>query len=396
MNPGDILVRLAMAGLWLGGAAGAAGRDIPVYREYSRPIAFYDDQGELIGNGKAPDVHARRALRDAPAQENLLGKETLLDIAFPAGSFLRDSAAPKLSQPDPAAMEQNSYRRRNRREGASRNWLAGSLSLPSLGQTSSNAAASALGMAEEESNWGWLAGDVAAREEERQMGAEAFNSQEDPDAAAEQMRLTERAKEDAPGQHLEIPGEAKVNPGARARSDTEKKAEDPDVRRPPSAALPGMGDGKSPGEVGMVRAPADSGAGDMSQTRRLLAEISSQVRPPAYTTMQGSPEGLPAFSESKSPAAPPQAAFRGSYSRPDTTFSPGIGSPTLSAGSGFAGVKPRGGSWHGEWQAQPASDSLSSYISTHSGSTAVKFPAPTVRGNLKPTFTSGAPRPGWY
>ena len=49
-------MRAALAG-WIACAGGAApGRDIPVYREYTLPISFYDEQGErAVSAALAPD-----------------------------------------------------------------------------------------------------------------------------------------------------------------------------------------------------------------------------------------------------------------------------------------------------------------------------------------------------
>ena len=162
---------------WLVGCAFAAGsQGIPVYREYSQPIAIYDESGHLASGGEvAVDVRARKMMRDAKAQEALLGQETLWDMTFSSSeSVFGKASSPPMAVPAPAA---GGGEGRRRKGGADDNWLAKSLSLPALGQTHSNAAMSVIG-GNKESAWGWLADEVSWREEgdmtrEEMMRAEA-------------------------------------------------------------------------------------------------------------------------------------------------------------------------------------------------------------------------------
>ena len=87
-------MRMALAFL-LGCAVRAPGRAVPVYREYSVPIAFYDERGEQAPLAAvAPDLAAFRSLRDGRSQEALLGKETLLPMSFQRGSSVFGTPAP--------------------------------------------------------------------------------------------------------------------------------------------------------------------------------------------------------------------------------------------------------------------------------------------------------------
>ena len=396
MNRGVILKRMVLASLWLGGVAGASGRDIPVFREYSLPIAFYNDQGELLGSGPAPDVHARRALRDTQAQENLLGQETLLDIAFPGSATLQRRTASKLGSPAPDGMEQTETRPRTRSDNANRNWLADSLSLPSLGRASSNAAASVMGVAEEESSWGWLAKDVNARGEERQTQADDHDPLEDLNMAADPMAPSEHLQEEHDLRRGTSPDDSDFTAGDKAEDGAGKKTGDIDSGRKPTAPAAGEAGKNMLAEAGLTRFPAGSAAGELSQTRSILAEISSQVRPTLSSMLLASPEGRPSFPGSGSRSGSSQPNLMESIARPDVPFSPGFSSNRMTTASGFLGGHTRAGSWQGGWKSQTANENLSSYLTTHYESTPVRKPAPATRGNIKPTVNSGALKPGWY
>ena len=152
-------MRFALAG-WLAAAAGAAARPLPVYREYTVPITFALDPEtpSAAADLAAPDLAAHRELRDAPAREDLLGKETLLDLGQVRAASARGAAAPVPGKLTPPAAGE---RRGGTQENANRNWLAGSLALPTLGQTASNTASAVMGRDSRESSRGWLVDEVA-------------------------------------------------------------------------------------------------------------------------------------------------------------------------------------------------------------------------------------------
>ena len=149
-------------------------------------------------------------------------------------------------------------------------------------------------------------------------------------------------------------------------------------------------------EAGLTRFPAGAAAGELSQTRSLLAEISSQVRPNLSSMLLASPEGRPSFPGSGSRSGSSQPNLMESIARPDVPFSPGFSSNRMTTASGFLGGHTRAGSWQGGWKSQTANENLSSYLTTHYESTPVRKPAPATRGNIKPTVNSGALKPGWY
>ena len=394
MTRGDF-IRLVAVGL-LGCVARTAGRDIPVYREYSQPIAFYDDQGELIGFGTAPDVYARRSLRDAKAQEDLLGKETLLDIAYPGGSSVFGVVTPKLGSrpPAPAARGRDENRRR-RNDGTDRNWLAGSLSLPSLGQSSSNTATLAMGVAEEESSWGWLAGDVAARAEEQKPRSQ------DPQVPDESGMLPDALAALPHGEDIADAGTG-LNPGDSGSATAIgerliREPEDAESARKP-AAVPGQAGNNQGAEANSSAYRPDLVAGGMNQTRSLLAEISTQMRPTLSSLLQVTPDdGI-----ARLPTATPMQNSDGS-SLLGLSFKPSQASTlpgSLSTRTATAGSLQRmdstGSSWQGGWKSKSAPETLSSYLTTGSDPQSPQLPATTIRVNPKPGFTSGGYKPAWY
>ena len=134
-------------------AGAAAGRDVPVYRECTVPIAFYDEQGERASFGAvAPDLAALRTVKDAQAQAALLGKEAVVELDFVRGGSAFGAAAPVPGKLIPFGAENEP--RRSKSSKSDRNWLAKSLALPSLGQTETNAALAALSTDDDESGWG--------------------------------------------------------------------------------------------------------------------------------------------------------------------------------------------------------------------------------------------------
>ena len=138
MSKGHVM-GLALACLF-GCAASAAGRDVPVYREYTVPISFSDGTPEAsVPDAGAPDIAVFRSLQDAQARETLLGKETLMDLALTGGSsvFGQPAALPgKMTQP---AGDDGGRRKKG---DSGQNWLVKSLNLPKMKKNQFIAAAS--------------------------------------------------------------------------------------------------------------------------------------------------------------------------------------------------------------------------------------------------------------
>lgn len=281
MRKGEIM-RAALAGL-LGCALGAPGREIPVYREYTQPISFYDEDGEREEfHAAGLDQSMLRALKDVRAQEGMMGRETLLEMTLVAGdSVFGKSAAPSgMGMPTAGGGEASSGRKK---DGASQNWLAKSLVLPSLGQMPTNAAMTAISAGAKESSWGWLAGEVAGQ-----------GGPEDPVAQMLEQEEGEALAGMGSGSKDE------ENPYLAAREATRKADEKQDILDAP-AAFPDEGGEEQKPSVRATDRGVASGREmqggertasatmkdyrstpvrvEMGQTRQLLAEYSAGARP---------------------------------------------------------------------------------------------------------------------
>ncbi len=388
MIRGGAIWRLAVAGV-LGGAAGAPGREIPVFREYSRPIVFYDEAGERIA---APDVSARRALRDAKVQEMYLGRETLLEIAFaPGASIWAESASgPGLGLGLPPSAGGNEERRR--KTNPDRNWLAGSLALPGLGQSSSNAAASAMGLEAAASRWGWLADEVAARDGDARAPPDEISPEEDEELPGSVPERLLRGEETAGTARAAL---AERSPGAQpdGRSADDRlpgaAPKTADARR--SSADVASADGRA------FQATTREEGGGMPQTRRMLADITGRVRPNWSTLMASTPDAAAAVRNLAAPDPAPTSPAGDSLITAGKISSSQPASGLAGAAFGLpAGGRATGGGWQGGWKAQRAPETLSSSMATYSDQLSEPVPGVTPRENLKPRFSNIGTKPAWY
>lgn len=386
MIRGGAIWRLAVAGV-LGGAAGAPGREIPVFREYSRPIVFYDEAGERIA---APDISSRQALRDAKVQEMYLGRETLLEIALAPGASIwaKSASGPGLGRPPSAGGNEE----RRRKTNPDRNWLAGSLALPGLGQSSSNAAASAMGLEAAASRWGWLADEVAAR---------------DGDASAQPDEISPEKDEELPGSVPErlLRGEETTGTARAAPAERSPGAQ-PDGRtaddRLPGAAPKTADARRSSADVAFADGRAFQAAtreegGGMPQTRSMLADITGRVRPNWSPLLASAPDAAAAVRNLAAPDSAPASPAGDSLITAGkiSSFKPASGP----AGAAFrlpAGGRATGGGWQGGWKAQRAPETLSSSMATYSDQLSEPAPGVPARENLKPRFSNIGTKPAWY
>ena len=358
------VMRLALAG-WLAAAAVAAARGLPVYREYTVPISFADEPAAEFAAAEvgAPDLAARRELRDAPSREALLGKEMLLDLGLRAAPARGDAAPVPGKLSPPVAAE----RRRGSKDKDDRNWLAGSLTLPTLGQTASNAAASVIAPDAKESARGWLADEVA-----KASGL--------PETPQEQWR-----------QELQGPDPFARDPAAAAgdgRSGTSDPAppsasavkRNVQMRTAPAAQDPGRAAVAWPartdlGGTGLPRESA-AAAGGMSQTRQLLAEYAGAARPDFAGLRNALVQGQPVAAAGNPSAAAPSlgAAPAGGFGR--AAFGGAPSSPGLA--------------WQGGWRGAGAGAALTPR--------AEPLPAPVVPASAapRPSAASGGYKPAWY
>jgi hypothetical protein len=352
-------MRIALAG-WLAGAAAAAARDVPVYREYTVPISFADEAGSAFAAdaAAAPDRVARRELRDGPSREVLLGRETILDLGqgFVAAG---GASAPVPGKLTPPAADD---RRRGAKPDSERNWLASSLALPTLGQTTSNAAAAAIARDPSDSSGrGWLVDEVA----------KAATGPETPqDQWMQELEGNEPFGRE-PVARPETTEEA--NPVAsRAAPWGESAARRSTPGRNP---LPGSESGRAAAAwpASAAGAAADGG---LSQTRQLIAEYSGNARP-----------DFAALRASLVQASP-------SASVGDNSLATGRFGPAPASGSGrsaFSGTPAASGSsWKGGWNAAGTGLAAPPRIEP--------LPAPVVPAAeaSRTTPSGGGYKPGWH
>ena len=373
------VMRAVAAGL-LGCAAGAAGREIPVHREYTRPIVFTDHRGGTwMFAAEAAGLDAQRALKSAQAKEALLGRETLFDITFgkSGAALLAPARAAPVSLPGPAE-------RPRREDGdADRNWLSQSLTLPGLGQTSTNAAAAAISAGDEESDWGWLADAVSGRSPEMDGRADEMLADENQDMSDSAAALQDMAKAFA------------GRDGESARPERESAAADPltaaafpdPANLAPEAPAAAWGGGPAAArewggrrEAASATAPAawsGPAIAGMDQTRKVLDELSAGFRPD-FTAMRDSLIG--------SGAAP---AWGGSPAQPAAAVSTRLRPDTPPAGRNPS-------AWQGGWTGQSPG---MGFADRFGGGTAPVVPSAVPaerRGSPRPDISSGGTKPGWY
>lgn len=361
-------MRIALAG-WLVGAAAVPARNLPVYREYTVPISFAAeaDMAFAAADVAAPDLVAGRAFRDVQSREARLGKETLLDLGFSRGASGLGDSAPvpgKLTPPAAAA------RRRGSQADSGRNWLVSSLTLPTLGQTASNAAAPAIARDNPEASRGWLVDEVTKATTGPETPQEQWMQElEGNDPYAREAVYAPESAEDA----------KTLSPRAAPLADAAARRYVP-VRNP----LPGSeaGPAASPWSAAAARGESrsfrDSGepGGGLSQTRQLIAEYSGGGRPDFAALRASLVQANPSVSvgDSSLSAARFGPAPASGYGR--STFS---GPPA-----------PLGASWRGGWNAAGAGNLAPTRIEPLAAPVVPAAAAP------RPATSSGGYKPGWY
>lgn len=390
--------------IWLAGVLGALAaqaRDIPVHREYTKPITFYDEAGLVARFADvAPDLAAQQSLRDAQAQELLLGREPVLAVAFSeAGLISRrpDHIPGKLSPPT-----DTQERRTGQRKQAERNWLAGSLSLNNLGQNSSNVATEVFTRDSDSAGWGWLANNVARA-----------GSQQEADAAAKLTADILRAEESAavagPSATM-LPGaanpfwrddsaaantpspDAATSDAARGAAPRPGNLPTPDMAaRPELLAKPDAARGTSSTLAGEPRGFAPATAmPDMGQTRQLLDSFKTESRPDfaalRESLTRGSPPAAPA--QAMAPADPISIKWGEAAGRPAPDRGGWSWGQTGTPGAPGGLEKPK---WGGDW-GRPTTGA-NSWLQ-HTEQPAVQ--PVTYPGMTKQKPSSGGLKPGWY
>lgn len=388
------VMRAALLGL-LGCAASAPGREIPVHREYTRPISFYDEQGERAAlDEAAPDVAALQSAMDARAQEGLMGKETLLDLTFGSGGSVFAKQAPLAGPVSPASDGSETGTRRRKPDGSERNWLVKSLTLPNLGQTSGNAAKAAMSSGAKESNWGWLADEVASQANAPEALLENLSPEEEfnPAAAQEKALAGNATPTEAGRTSSRTDGEAAEPENAAsfpARTDAGQKPSDRAAERTAASALDLSG-GTRAASATMHSYRSSAPMAEMSQTRQLIAELSAGARNDLASLQASLRDGgsidsgggsdRMAASRSLPELSPRAGAGGGAWMGADRR---------ASLGSGLAREGAQGPAlWQGGWNAQNAAGSGLARFDNRSSPTPPALSPVPLRGNPRPGASS--------
>ena len=271
-------MRWMLAG-WAGLAGVAGGREVPVHREYTKPVVIYDESGARVARGGGvPDREAWLFVREAKALEGLVGKETLLTMTLGhGGSVLQGGETVPMA---PQMMVEGGRREKGESKG---NWLVQSLTIPSMGQNASNAAVSAMSIGEVESGWGWLADEVSKAAWGIEQSAE-LPLPEEPRAAANPEGSPSPGSYSATWNGQESAGE-RERPGMFDRPPEDGTGTtDREDWTPGMASYSRESGGGGRREKAVVSWSTKGGMGDgggLSQTRRMMADLTASVRPGA-------------------------------------------------------------------------------------------------------------------
>mgnify|MGYP001765199317 CR=1 FL=1 len=373
-------MRTALACL-LGCAGGAPGRDVPVYREYTVPISFATESEEqTVADAAAPDLAALQTFRDVQTREALMGKEALLQLGLVGGSSAFNGSAPVPGKLSPPAVGADG--RRGKKNNSGDNWLVKSLSLPALGQTTSNAATSVMTAEQNGSGWGWLVDEVANASD----GGAAKQEEWRPETAESNPFLRDRTDLSSQADRADaLPADALAGENSAAAWHAPARADFPGRE---TAGSDPSADFAAPISY---RTSADV-AGGMSQTRELIAEFSENARPD-FASLR---ESLVSVSAGGAKNEDPLPADRMGLDRSSSfqgLLSAGGGSGfSSSAASMRSGTEP---SWRGEWSASRVESSV--LPAPASPLQAPKSrPVPASVGSTRPNLSSGGYKPAWY
>ncbi len=400
MKNGHVIC-MVLACAW-GWVPNSPGREIPVYREYTQPVVFYDERGARMAFGDAaPDVVALQSMRDAKAQEILMGKETLMEMSFGAGKSVFDEPAPLKAAGAAAASGGDGSR--GRQNPSERNWLVKSLKLPNLGQESGDPAKTAMSSGARESDWGWLADEVASQDAEDEVGPEDLLPEDEllsqtpqemalpgTDPVKESLRANSKSKEDSKGksESSSFPDRAEV--GIKTSDAGTERSANMD-RDAPAGFLEASSSMKSYRTSGPVA--------EMSQTRKMIDEMAASSR-----------GGIASLQDSIRDMRSPD--FMGTYGQKtaSTVAAPVFSSRAVedgggrvsgdlpAVGAGWSGSGSAGSvsSWRGGWNSQNSEKGGWSRMGSLPDPTpAVAVPA-SSRATPLPGISSGGYKPGWF
>ena len=400
MKNGHVIC-MVLACAW-GWGLNSAAREIPVHREYTQPVLFYDERGERMAFGDAaPDVVALQSMRDTKAREILMGRETLMEMSFGVGKSVFDEPAPLKAAG--VAASGGGDGSRGKTNPSERNWLVKSLKLPNLGQESGDPAKTAMSSGAGDSSWGWLADEVASQDAAEDPGAEDILPGDDllpltpqemalagTDPVKESLRSNSKPKEESKGE--------RESSSLSDRAGVEQKTSDMDMERSANMGrdVPaGFGDSSSP-----MKSYRTAGlVAEMSQTRKMIDEMSAGSRG-GMTSLQDSIRNLRATdfmanSEQKTESAVAAPVFS-SRAMEDGDRKAFGGRPPVVVGWSGAGTAVSASSWQGGWNSQNSEKGGWSRMGS------LPDPAPAVvtpassRATPLPGISSGGYKPGWF
>ena len=257
-----------------------------------------------------------------------------------------------------------------------------SLSLPALGQTTSNAATTVLSAEGNESGWGWLVDEVA-----KSSGGTA-RAPEEALTEAEEFNpfLRDRAAS------LAQTGNAEALPNASFPDERAVQDRNSPNRNALSGTEPGR-PGRSGQALADFSAPKDyrastAAAGGMSQTRELIAGFSGVARPD-FASLRESLAGAAAKPSDGEKIVP--SNLGADLSSSESRLSAGSGGQPLSGG--LPTRSGAGASWQGGWNAARVDASVLPRLETPIATT---IPASTPVSASRPGFSSGGYKPAWY
>lgn len=364
----------------LGCAGGAPGRDVPVYREYTVPISFAAEPEEQTAEAAAPDLAALRTFRDAQAQEALMGKEALLQLDFIKGPSALNESAPVPGKLSPSATGTDG--RCGKKNDSGGNWLVKSLSLPALGQTASNAAASVMTAEKSGSGWGWLVDEVANASDEAVAEQEEWH----PETAESNPFLRDRTAA------TEQAGRADVLPTDAMAAENAVAAWHAPARTDYSGRETADSDPSADFAAPISYRAAAAAPDGMSQTRELIAEFSENARPDFASLRESLISGSAGTSKNEEPLPSDHAEWARSSSVQ------GLLSAGEKGGSPSAATSMRFGtetSWRGGWNASGAESSVLPGLASPVQSPSTRS-VPTSVESTRPNLSSGGYKPAWY
>ena len=319
-----------------------------------------------------------------------MGKETLLELTFGPGGWVPGAkgGAPVLAPPP--AGEGSGGRRA--KDDTDRNWLVKSLTLPHLGQATNNAAKSAMEADEKETGWGWLADEVTLRAEEaaEELPPEILPEEglgpKTPQEVARAGGLPSAGEKPAGARAGEEGGAPATAADFPDRAEAGQKPTDRAAEREEASARDLSG-GTREASGTMASFRETRAVAEMSQTRRMIDELSAGVRAELSAWRTPVPQEVPGSGAGA--GADRIGAGRGAGDW--TSLSGGAGVRVGEAGRFSAGSTLPGGrgggsaAWGGGWNATPAGESGLSRLGEAS------VPAPAV---VVPVPARGESLPG--